>query len=449
MQKTGRTKSSFKAGMYLLETLTSGMYNEPLSIYREYIQNAADSIDILRSQKKKTSMKINIDLDPLDKRITIHDNGFGIPSDIAQKTLSSIGSSDKAHRGLRGFRGIGRLGGVAFSDKAIYRTKAQGENIESIQEWDCKKLREFLADPQKSSLSIKQLFNKTTTFYQQNSRRTSGSYFEVVLEGVTSFRNHIIDIKKVRDYLSQVTPVPFPPECTYSEKLNDFLSKNLNHYGKYEIILNGEPVYKPYQNKVKITKKGYDEIIDVETFIIKLKGKIVAVGWYGIRKDLLGAIARGSGDSGIRVRSGNIMIGDAHILDSCFREPRFNSYTVGEVHVDSPDLVPNSRRDDFVDNETKTLFYNSIERQIGLPISKEIRIQSRLASTGGTINSDNRKNLIKENVETAKNEKQIQNQKLLDNIPDNVTSKEILKEILSNCHNCSHLSNVFSKFLKS
>lgn len=47
MGEKPRKKSSFKAGMYLLETLTAGMYNEPLSIYREYIQNAVDSIDLL------------------------------------------------------------------------------------------------------------------------------------------------------------------------------------------------------------------------------------------------------------------------------------------------------------------------------------------------------------------------------------------------------------------
>ena len=33
------------AGKFLLEILTKGMYSNPLHIYREYIQNASDSID--------------------------------------------------------------------------------------------------------------------------------------------------------------------------------------------------------------------------------------------------------------------------------------------------------------------------------------------------------------------------------------------------------------------
>jgi hypothetical protein len=73
-------------------------------------------------------------------------------------------------------------------------------------------------------------------------------------------------------------------------------------------------------------------------------------------------------------------LGDEHVLDGCFREARFNSYLVGEIHINSSKLIPNSRRDDFVDNKTKTEFYNIIDRDIGLPLSKKIRLRSRLKS---------------------------------------------------------------------
>lgn len=33
-------------GKFTLESLTTGMYNEPESCFREYIQNAVDSIDM-------------------------------------------------------------------------------------------------------------------------------------------------------------------------------------------------------------------------------------------------------------------------------------------------------------------------------------------------------------------------------------------------------------------
>jgi hypothetical protein len=389
------TKGSyFKAGMYLLENLTAGMYTEPMSIYREYIQNAVDSIDLSIPTVRKALTKVNIILEPFAQKITISDNGAGIPSNVAQQILSSIGSSNKTGSSARGFRGIGRLGGIAFSDKAIFRTKAVGEDIESIQEWDCKKLRNLISDQKMLSKTLKASFQEITHFSQHNSKRSENSYFEVTLLGVSSFRNYIMDVAKIRQYICQVAPVPFNhSEFSYSKEIEKFLMANLNHYSKYNIMLNGKPIYKPYSNKVKLTKKGFDHIDGIRFFEIKInEDSTVAYGWYGVRRNFLGSIIKGDKSSGIRVRAGNIQIGDEHLLDGCFREARFNSYVTGEIYVDSPTLIPNSRRDDFVDNKVKTEFYNSIEREIGLPISKEIRLRSRIGSKNVIPSISSRKN---------------------------------------------------------
>jgi len=381
MARKTTTKSAFKAGMYLLETLTSGMYNDPLAIYREYIQNSADSIDVALKVNPRSSKRIHIDLDPVEKSITIYDKGVGIYEDLAENILSNVGLSSKKDQNLRGFRGIGRLGGLAFCERATFRTKAKDEDIESIQEWDCNKLRHLMAGKGKTTYSLKQLFNRSTNFYQENGKKKSSSYFEVKLYGVQSFRNHVMDIKKLHDFISITAPVPFNPnKMSFAKEINDYLSSRINDFKAYDLILNGEPLYKPYSDKVKLTSKGYDVIEGIKLFEIKINDSAVAYGWYGKRKDLLGAITKGEMSSGIRVRVGNIQIGDNHLLDGCFRESRFNSYMVGEIHIDCAELIPNSRRDDFVDNETKGFFYNEIERELGLPISKQIRLQSRLKS---------------------------------------------------------------------
>ena len=54
-----------KIGKFTLETLTTGMYDSPKDIYREYIQNAVDSIDnaiaegILKPGKDCIEIKID------------------------------------------------------------------------------------------------------------------------------------------------------------------------------------------------------------------------------------------------------------------------------------------------------------------------------------------------------------------------------------------------------
>lgn len=373
--------SSFKAGMFLLETLTAGMYNDPLSIYREYIQNAVDSIDLRKDSQNPESLKVEIHLDPHEQSVTIRDCGAGIPGNIAENILSSIGSSNKTGTDARGFRGIGRLGGIAFSDKTIFRTKASCDDFESIQVWNCKKLRQLLSDPQKTSLSMNEVFQEVTKYERINSKKTGDSYFEVKLDGVSSFRNLILDIARVREYLSQVAPVPFNPQAfSYHKEIDSYLGNNLRIYGQYNIILNGDPVFKPYQDRVRLTKKAYDQIDGVDCFDLKIGDNSIAYCWLGNRRKLSGGIAKGDHSSGIRVRIGNILLGDAHFLDRCFREARFNSYCIGEIHVQCPDLVPNSRRDDYVDSEMKTLFFNAVEKMIGLPLSKKIRYRSRLTS---------------------------------------------------------------------
>ena len=363
MIETKSKNKPFKAGMYLLETLTSGMYNDPLSIYREYIQNAADSIDTIGYLGNDITKKINVDLDPFKRSITILDEGAGIPADESEKVLSGVGLSSKANSNLRGFRGIGRLGGLAFCDSAVFKTKFNGENVESIQEWDCTKLRSLMAGLNGKTYSLRQLFNICTIFYHKNGKNKSGSYFKVELAGVQSFRNQIMDIKKVYDFISVNAPVPFNQSVfKYSTELSNYLSSKVPNFNEYEITLNGETVYKPYADSVKLTSKGFDEIEGIQYFDIEVNEAIVAYGWYGKRKDLLGAITKGQLASGLRVRIGNIQI--------------------GEVHVISKDLIPNSRRDDFIDNEAKGLFYNEIERKLGLPITRQIRLQSRIREKG-------------------------------------------------------------------
>jgi molecular chaperone HtpG len=149
MQRANKSSSPFKAGMYLLDSFTSGMYNDPLIVYREYIQNAVDSIDVVRGNGA-TSLEVRILLEPKTRTITISDNAMGVPAAVAEEVLGAIGSSDKAENGLRGFRGIGRLGGIAFCDLAVFRTKAKNEPVESIQEWDCRTLRNLLAAQKKN-----------------------------------------------------------------------------------------------------------------------------------------------------------------------------------------------------------------------------------------------------------------------------------------------------------
>lgn len=437
-----KTENSFKAGMYLLETLTSGMYNDPLSIYREYIQNSVDSIDTCSN---KTNKAVEIKLDPFNKTITIFDNGSGIPFKHAASILSGIGSSNKAGTDLRGFRGIGRLGGIAFSDMVSFRTKSMNDTHEIIQKWDCIKLRRLLAEPKNANMQLQELFDQITTFEKHKSDDINKSYFEVMLEGVSSFRNYLFDIKKVREYIAKSCPVDYSTDSfSYSKQINKFLKTNVKNFNAYPIYLNEKQIFKPYGDNVKVTSKGFDTIEEIDFITIQDYDDVFAYGWIGKRKDLLGSISKGDDSSGIQVRTGNILLGDSHLLDRCFREERFNSYMVGELHIVHPELIPNSRRDDFIDNDYKSRFYDAVEKEIGLPMSKEIRNRSKNTNNTATNNQIVNKTIR----EVAFNLPQQSNASMNKHNIENIKLLQLSKnDIFNKCKNCIHFEEMHKQLI--
>ena len=133
-------------GKHTLESLTSGMYSDPYVVFREYIQNATDSIDAAYKARilKHGIDKITISLNPAERQIVIEDNGLGVASENAEKTLVSIGNSRKSSDNDRGFRGIGRLSALSYCSELIFETSYVGENIGTRVTFDAKKLSDLL-----------------------------------------------------------------------------------------------------------------------------------------------------------------------------------------------------------------------------------------------------------------------------------------------------------------
>ena len=80
-------------GKDVLELLSSAMYVDPLSIYREYVQNAADAIDEARANgvlPSSTAGQVDIRIDSERRAITIRDNGAGIPINLAPQRLMAF-----------------------------------------------------------------------------------------------------------------------------------------------------------------------------------------------------------------------------------------------------------------------------------------------------------------------------------------------------------------------
>ena len=197
------------AGKFLLEILTKGMYSNPMHIYREYIQNSSDSIDkaIEAGILQTTEAEIHIFIDDKERNIVIRDNGLGIPLNIAEVKLMNVGASDKDGVTERGFRGIGRLGGLAYAEKVQFITSAIGDTAKTIMTCDCVRMQQLLQKSNTETSDIMETFKAISAFEEQP-EEAEQHYFEVRLIGVPK-ESGLLDEDDAIRYLAETAPIDF------------------------------------------------------------------------------------------------------------------------------------------------------------------------------------------------------------------------------------------------
>ena len=387
-----------KIGKNVLENLTQGMYKDSLIIYREYIQNAADQIDKAQANNAfpGEELEIRIDTDDRARRIVIEDNANGIPMAEVERRLADVADSEKVQGEEKGFRGIGRLGGLAYCKELRFVTTYAGEAQQTTMIWDAERLEKILNDRSDHS-SAEEILDRIIRYEHEPCDETA-HFFRVELIDVRESNDRLSDVEKVRDYISEVAPLDYGETFdTLAHKIYAFADDNEDQspppreertlrLHQYKILVNGEQLYRPYSTYIYKTKDGkkvqFDELRDIQIDLIKtLEGEVVAWIWYGIScfKETMRGKPYG-GLVGLRLRQFNIEIGDDHTLDKFFKEQRGNGYFIGEVHTLLPDLIPNARRDYFVENDALTKFEEALEEYVKNHLDK-------LYHDGSTINS--------------------------------------------------------------
>ena len=224
-------------GKYTLESLTNGMYSNPLDLYREYIQNAVDSIDSAQEDMDDINCEyeINVEVDDWARVISIKDNGKGIPQKKAIQVLIDIGNSQKDKRKTRGFRGIGRLAGLGYCEELKFTTSYQGEKTKTIVCFDTKLLEKLLLSEDKNVISIHDVMEKVITTLSEQENENS-HYFKVTMDGVST-KEKLLDIRMVENYLIQHVPLPYDPQFVWAEMIREKSRRLGYHIPEYMINL--------------------------------------------------------------------------------------------------------------------------------------------------------------------------------------------------------------------
>lgn len=338
-------------GKDVIELLAGAMYADPLTVYREYVQNAADAVDQARAQGLHFAPgpHVVISFDHTERTVRIRDVGVGLAGPDFVRRLTSIGASRKRGANLRGFRGVGRLSGLGYCQELVFRSRIEaGAKVKELR-WDSRVLREKLRDP-KYEASLAELVKEVATAtVAQDDSGCPDRFFEVELRKVVRIKNDLLmNEDEIRRYLSEVAPLPFSPDFTFGPRIRQWLSaQGVGEPVTVELNDGKGPVYHRAVNEVVVSKVGVTTFSDVECLEIKnTAGDLLAVGWL-LDHGYIGAIPRSSRMAGIRLRVRDVQIGDEQILSNLFTEARFAMWAAGELHVVHPRIVPNGRRDDF------------------------------------------------------------------------------------------------------
>ncbi|QNM83313.1 ATP-binding protein [Sphingomonas sabuli] len=373
-----------RVGSYSLETLTTGMYEEPLHCVREYVQNAFDAIRSARATGLLSDAAglVTIAISGSAKRptLSIKDDGEGIPSAIAATTLVSIGASRKRSAINAGFRGIGRLAGIAYCTTLRFTTSARGEDKATVVEFDCGKMRGYMRPGADVQDVVDVMVRCATT--GTRAAAVNDHFTEVEMIGLNGIGVEFAEIDRLVPYLRQVCPTDYSDRFTPAPKIRAFAT-SLGHPLAFVEI---ETRYKREKNQIL---KAYDDsaptkgktsiITDVELIN---SAELGWHGWIGL-SNFKGEIIDDT-VAGIRFRIKNIQVGGSDIIEDLGAdltvggtEGRLQRWAVGEIFITDPAVVPNARRDGFEDGTR----WREIRADIRARVARRVVTLVRNAST--------------------------------------------------------------------
>jgi hypothetical protein len=194
-------------------------------------------------------------------------------------------------------------------------------------------------------------------------------------EGIQTQDRLLLNEQLISRYLAQVSPVPFAPEFSFAAEIGKRLA-TYSHRVPIDLTVAGEAVHRPYRDELVFPATSHKlRIEDIEFLEFPdVDGATGAVAWIA-HHEYVRSIPPTLGIRGLRARYGDLQVGESNLFDDCFKECRFNGWSVGEIHVFDRRIVPNARRDNF---EVNHHYYNLLV-QLG-PLAAAITQRCRSAS---------------------------------------------------------------------
>ncbi len=381
--------------------LSTDLYPRKLEIVREYIQNASDALDAFAAiaGQLEDDVALQIKISIQGKSLLIWDSGIGMDEQEIQK-LKRIAYSEKKEGREAGYKGIGRLAGIAVAKKLIISSTSYGDPCLHKFEFRARAFQEDIDAARRQGLQepASAVINRHTAI-SDFPVDPDEHYTLVELRDIDDkYHPDLLNPDRLREYVGDIGPVGFSPEFNYGQRIADHLAKHVPDFSPKTIWLTtatGDRVqiFKPYSSQMQLSEPEFAEVTHPAE-----PQQVLAYCWYASKgKPLLGKVRAIGGKftvegdtpdekkrlAGLVYKLFGFSIGDRALP---LRTLWSKDYTrplwfTGEIHIVDKAIRPTTDRSDFVDNDTRRRLYDAGCRLVALRLNREAQVISDVRQT--------------------------------------------------------------------
>lgn len=354
-------------GPQLLESITSALYEDPIIIFREYVQNSVDAYNMQIDKDQSNQMEdffVDINIDRRKRNIQILDNGYGIPKDQFLYEMTAIGASAKPKfKNQIGFRGIGRLSAMPSCKRLIFTNKPKGSDELQHFFWNGDRFHELLNRGEEPNFAA--MVGKITDHFDEKyTGDINKHFFKVEIQGYKEEVKELIATDDFKERLCILLPLKYSPDFEHQEEIKaeyqNYMGQSLDRFS-FIVRLEDKILYKPYTDKDILESGIVFWKLKISSMKKSTMGEKIGILWFTFNRK----IERIKNEPyGIYVRSKNMLMGDRYSLATDTARSKTGYVTTprelsqmlngvsGEMLIQSTRLNDNARRDWFrIDEE--------------------------------------------------------------------------------------------------
>ena len=369
--------------------LSEDLYPRKLEVIREYIQNASDAIDsfspIAEEIEDEAEPQIKVSIQ--GRSLLIFDNGIGMDGQEVAK-LRRIAYSEKKVGEEAGYKGIGRLAGIAVAEKLKISSTSYGDPELHHFEFRAQDMRDDVSENKKKGVQ-----ETASVVIERHTRLWNDPvdpkehYTLVEVRGISQKCEELLDVRALKEYIGEVAPVDFSPEFQWGAKISQKLKQNVPDYSPKKIYLSagsGERVrvFKPFVDDMSVAEPDFIDVSDPAN-----PNEPLAYCWYATKGQKILSKTRPAGrifaveggDKADRQRFAGLVyklfgfsIGDRTLPVRTLwprSSPRALWFT-GEIHIIDKGVLPTTDRSDFVETDARRRLYGTAGARIQIRLNR-------------------------------------------------------------------------------